>query len=395
MRLARHMTIVIFLFLLVATAFSSRIKDIANLAGVRNNQLVGYGLVVGLDGTGDNSAQAPFTDQTFKNMLIQFGIRMPEGKNSQLRNIAAVAISATLPPFSRVGQKVDVTILSLGNATSLRGGSLLMTPLRGADGKVYAMSQGSVVISGFGAQGADGSKVTVNSESSGTIPNGATIENTIDTPFVRNGEITLELAQADFTTAERVEQVINHNFGYHLATALNAREIIVKIGKAVSIEHSGGKGGFKDDISANMIEESYEDNSRYIPFISRIENIELSPAEVGAKVIVNSRTGTIVIGSNVTIAPVAVTHGNLSVIVSERMAVSQPNAFANGKTVVTSASDINVHQQNNRTFLFAPGPSLNDLVAAVNAVGAAPGDLISILEAIKASGALNADLEVI
>lgn len=376
--------IVISILLMTQNAFSARIKDIANLDGVRENQLVGYGLVVGLDGTGDNTAQAPFTEQAFQNMLYQFGIRVPAGgRSSQLKNIAAVAISATLPPFARPGQKLDVTILSLGNATSLRGGSLLMTPLKGADGKVYAVSQGSVIVSGFGAQGSDGSKVTVNVTSSGTIPNGATVENTIDTPFVKNGAITLELTQPDFTTAERVEKAINRAFGYKVAQALDARAITVRVEKL----------SYKDDAYGRY--EETDEKIRYVPLISRIENIELDPAEVGAKVIVNSRTGTIVIGRNVTIAPVAVSHGNLSVIVTERPFVSQPQAFANGRTVIGSASNINVTQQSNRTFVFAPGPSLNDLVSAVNAVGAAPGDLISILEAIKAAGALNADLEVI
>src|SRR5579883_531307 len=324
------------LLLMLSTAFPARIKDIANLAGVRDNQLVGYGLVVGLDGTGDNTNQAPFTEQAFQNMLYQFGIRIPPtGKAGQLKNIAAVAISATLPPFERVGQKLDVTVLSLGNATSLRGGSLLMTPLKGADGKVYAVSQGSVIVSGFGAQGADGSKVTVNVTNSGTIPNGETVENTIDTPFVKDGAITLELTQPDFTTAERVENAINRAFGYKVAQALDASAITVRV------DHLSYKGE-----GENPYEEA-EEKIRYVPLISRIENIELDPAEVGARVIVNSRTGTIVIGRNVTIAPVAVSHGNLSVIVTERPFVSQPNALANGKTVVGSASNINVTQQAN------------------------------------------------
>jgi flagellar P-ring protein precursor FlgI len=383
MRSVRYLMISFILIGLVSSVFSARIKDIASLAGVRDNQLIGYGLVVGLDGTGDKTNQAPFTDQSFQNMLLEFGIRLPAGRTSQLKNVAAVAISATLPPFARLGQKVDITILSLGNATSLRGGSLLMAPLRGADGKVYAMSQGSVVVSGFGAQGADGSKVTVNVTSSGTIPSGATVENTINTPFVKNGAITLELAQPDFTTAERLEQAINHEFGARVAKAMDASAVVVRI---------DGMQGFKGDYGP-VDDES--EKSRYVPLIARIENIQLSPADVGARVIVNSRSGTIVIGHTVTIAPVGVTHGNLSVIVKERPFVSQPNAFANGKTVKGSASDINVVQQQNRTFLLAPGPSLTDLVDAINAVGAAPGDLISILEAIKAAGALNADLTVI
>lgn len=383
MPLARSILVTLFLLLFMSNAVPSRIKDVTNLQGVRDNQLIGYGLVVGLDGSGDKTNQAPFTDQTFKNMLLEFGIHIPIGLAEQLKNVAAVAISAKLPPFARVGQRIDVTISSLGNAASLRGGSLLMTPLKGADGKVYAMAQGSVVISGFGAQGADGSKVIVNSTASGSIPNGATVEATIDMPFVQGGAITFELIQPDFTTAERIEHAINNNFGYKIAHALDASAVRVRVDDLCGFK---GEGEFHNECL---------EKSRYVPLISRIENIEVSPAEVGARVIVNSRTGTIVIGHNVTIDPVAVSHGNLSVIVTERPFVSQPNAFANGKTVKGSASDINVSQQANRAFIFAPGSSLNDLVETINRVGAAPSDLIAILEAIKAAGALNADLEVI
>ncbi len=379
--------------LLAPDANSARIKDITALAGVRDNQLVGYGLVVGLDGTGDKTNQAPFTDQTFQNMLLEFGINI-QGKSAQLKNVAAVAISATLPPFSRIGQKIDVTISSLGNATSLRGGSLLMTELKGADGKVYAVAQGSIVISGFGAQGADGSKVMVNVTNSGSIANGATVEKEVDMPYAKEGYITFELKQPDFTTAERIEQVINHEFGHKVASALDASAVKVNIKNAHAAWRESA--GYKGEIESP--ESDYDEQaekSRYVPLISRIENIQLDPAEVGARVIVNSRTGTIVIGHNVTISPVAVTHGNLSVIITERPYVSQPQPFSGGQTVKGTASDINVNAQASRTFVFAPGPSLNDLVEAINRVGAAPGDLIAILEAINAAGALHADLEVI
>lgn len=392
MRLIRLLCIVIILVLTTSSVNSARIKDIASLAGVRDNQLVGYGLVVGLEGTGDKTNQAPFTNQSFQNMLLAFGIHFPVNANVQLRNVAAVAISATLPPFARIGQKLDVTILSLGNATSLRGGSLLMVPLKGADGKVYAMAQGSVIVSGFGAQGADGSKVTVNVINSGSIPNGATVEQTIDTPFVQNGVITLELSRPDFTTAERVEQAINREFGAPVAHALDPSAISVKIGNPAVKRVA--TGWYKGEEEEDVVADAAEDKMRYVPLISRIENIELSPGEVGARVVVNSRTGTIVIGRTVTVTPVAVSHGNLSVIVTERPYVSQPQSFSGGRTVTGSASDINV-QQSNRAFVLSPGPSLNDLVAAINRVGAAPGDLIAILEAIKAAGALNADLQVI
>jgi flagellar P-ring protein precursor FlgI len=386
----RFLKLIIFLSLILCASsitLASRIKDITNLAGVRDNQLVGYGLVVGLTGTGDKVNQAPFTQQSFTNMLREFGIRLPNNANLELKNVAAVAINANLRPFAKAGQKMDITVSSIGNSSSLRGGSLLMAPLRGADGKVYAIAQGSVVVSGFGAQGSDGSKVTVNVPSGGSIPNGATVENTIDMPFVQNGVITFELTQPDFTSAERVEQAINHEFGRHIAHAVDASAIAVK----VDDYDAGPPGSFKGE-SMPTQEQAM---SRYVPLISRIENIRLDPANGRAKVIVNSRTGTIVVGEDVTISPVAVAHGNLSVVVSERPFVSQPTAFSNGKTVVGKASDINVNQAQNRAFLFAPSSSLGDLVDSINRVGAAPGDIIAILEAINAAGALHAELEVI
>lgn len=388
MRFAKQLVVAFILIILASAADSARIKDIASLAGVRNNQLIGYGLVVGLDGTGDKTSQTPFTDRSFQNMLLEFGLHVPISKNDQLKNIAAVAISANLPPFGRIGQKIDVTISSIGNATSLRGGALLMAPMKGADGKVYAIAQGNVIISGFGAQGADGSKVIVNVLASGTIPNGATIERTIDTPFVQNGAIIFELLRPDFTTAERVEKAINREFGYKVAQALDASAVKVKF---VQLDRGGpSQDGYKGEFYNND-----KDTSRYVPFISKIENIMLQPADTRARVVVNARTGTIVVGTDVTIAPVAVSHGNLSVIITERPYVSQPQGFSLGKTVQGKASDLNVSQQSGRAFVFSPGPSLNDLVALINSVGVAPGDLISILEAIKSSGALNADLEVI
>lgn len=384
---------------------SARIKDITSIAGIRENQLVGYGLVVGLDGTGDRVNQTPFTTQSFTNMLLQFGIRIPVGVNLQLRNVAAVALSASLPAFAKIGQKLDITVASLGNASSLRGGELLMTSLRGADGQIYAIAQGSVVVSGFGAQGSDGSKVIVNVTSSGRIPNGATIEKTIEMPFVQDGAITFELLRPDFTTAERVVEAINHEFGRKVAKALDASAIKVKVDhlRADAADYPVYRGDVAD-IKGDVLREENGEYYRYrqknlmslyVPIISRIENITLQPGEVRAKVVVNSRTGTIVVDQNVEIAPVAVAHGNLSVVISERPFVSQPNAFSNGKTVVGAASDINVNQAQNRAFVFSPGASLNDLVNAINSVGAAPGDIIAILEAVKSAGALNAELEVI
>lgn len=400
MRIVKILTILV-LMTYSLCIFSARIKDITSISGIRDNQLVGYGLVVGLDGTGDKVNQAPFTQQSFINMLMQFGIKVPLGVNLQLKNIAAVAISANLPPFSVIGQRIDITVSSLGNASSLRGGELLMTPLRGADGQVYAVAQGSVVVSGFGAQGADGSKVTVNTTDSGRIPNGATIEKTIDMPFVKEGAVTFELSDPDFTTAERIERAINKEFKSAVALALDARSVRVKVKHLLpNPEENPIYHGDKSISKGEELEDSedYADSrlmSRYVPIISKIENISLEPAESRAKVIVNSRTGTIVVDKNVFISPVAVAHGNLSVVVSERPFVSQPNAFASGRTVKGSASDINVSQTQNRAFVLSTGTSLNDLVDAINAVGAAPGDIIAILEAIKSAGALHADLEVI
>lgn len=395
MRKARYV-IFICLLLPMVISFSARIKDITNLAGVRDNQLIGYGLVVGLDGTGDRVNQAPFTQQSFRNMLMQFGIRLPDGINMLLKNVAAVAVSAKLPPFARNGQKIDVTVSSIGNATGLRGGELILTPLIGADGKVYAMAQGSVVVSGFGAQGGDGSKVIVNVVSSGRIANGATVERTVPMDFIQNGAIIFELTRPDFTTAERIEKTINRAFGNRVAHALDASAVSVRVEDI--LYSSGYKNGFKCETGNTSIEEDLHRErlyTKYVPIIARIENLNVNPATVRAKVIVNSRTGTIVVGEDVSISPVAVSHGNLAVVISEREFVSQPQGFSQGKTVKGTASDININQQQNRAFVFAPGPSLRDLVAAINAAGAAPGDLIAILEAINSAGALHADLEVI
>lgn len=372
----RYIILFIIFFLELTAGFSARIKDITTLAGIRDNQLIGYGLVVGLDGTGDRSNLAPFTDQTFRNMLLQFGVRVPEGKNAQLKNVAAVAISATLTPFARVGQKMDVTVSSLGNATSLRGGSLMMVPLRGADNLVYAMAQGNVVVSGFGAQGSDGSKVSVNSTSTGRIANGATIELSIPMPYVQNGFITFELNDPDFTTSRRVAETINLELGYTAAQPIDAGAVAVAV-----------KRGLHKD--------NFLDKNSYVNFISNLENLKVQPGETAARVVVNSRSGTIVVGQDVTISPIAVSHGNLSVSVKENPVISQPNAFARGHTVSRNDSDVKISQQNLRAFVFAPGASLKEMVDAINRVGVAPGDLIAILEAIKQAGALHADLEII
>lgn len=367
---------IILVVLLQIQAGAARIKDITNLAGVRDNQLIGYGLVVGLDGTGDRTNQTPFTDQTFKNMLIDFGIKIPKDKNFILRNVAAVAVSATLPPFVRIGQKIDITVSSIGNAPSLRGGSLLLVPLRGADGQVYAMAQGNVVVSGFGARGMDGSKVTVNVTATGRIANGATVEQEVPMPYIKDGMIVFELSSPDFTTSKRIARTINKELGYSAAQPIDAGAVAVKLNKSL------GKSNYLGENS-------------YVDFISGLENLTVHPADVAARVIVNSRSGTIVVGQDVSISPVAVAHGNLTVSVSETTFVSQPNAFANGRTVKGKDSDVDINQQKSRAFLLQTGASLKDLVNAINRVGAAPGDIVSILEAVKQAGALHADLEVI
>ncbi len=379
----------------VDIAFSSRIKDITSIAGVRDNQLVGYGLVVGLDGTGDKTAMSPFTQQTFRNMLVQFGIKIPANLNFELKNVAAVAISAKLPPFAKIGQTIDVTVSSLGNSSSLRGGELLMAELRGADNQVYAVAQGSVVVSGFGAQGSDGSKVTVNSTATGRISNGATVENVIVPPFVKDGIVTFQLLEPDFSTAENIAKAINSKFNKKIAKPVDASDINVNLRSYVREVYPTVLNNYKDDVTGENKPYMPKNLGEYVHFISKIENISLKPSTGRARIIVNSRTGTIVIDENVMISPVAVAHGNLSVVVSEKPFVSQPNALANGRTVKGSASDISINQAPSRAFLLETGTSLRDLVDEINRVGAAPGDIISILEAVKAAGALHADLEII
>ena len=357
------------LLLVTTTAVNAeRIKDIASIAGVRNNQLVGYGIVVGLDGTGDQTSQTPFTVQSLQNMLAQNGIALPPGANPQLKNIAAVSIHAELPAFAKVGQTIDVTVSSIGNAKSLRGGSLLMSPLKGADGKVYAVAQGNLVVSGFGAA-ADGSSVTVNVPSAGRIPNGATVERVVGTPFSSGNSIVLNLHQADFTTATQTATAINRVVGAATAQAIDGTSI------RVSAPH---------------------DKAQRVAFVSLLENLQVTTGDVAAKVIVNSRTGTVVIGQNVRVKPAAISHGSLVVTISSNPIVSQPGPLAEaGETVVVPQSDITIEESDNKMFLFNPGVSLNEIVRAVNQVGAAPGDLVAILEALKQAGALSAELIVI
>ena len=360
--------LLISLLLLSASAQAERIKDVAQIQGVRSNQLVGYGLVVGLAGTGDQTAQTPFTVQSLKSMLSQYGITLPANVNPQVKNIAAVSIHADLPPFAKIGQTIDVTVSSLGNSKSLRGGSLLMTPLKGADGQVYAMAQGNLVVGGLGVEGADGSSVTINIPSVGRIPGGASVEREISNPFALGDYITLNLKRPDFTTAKRLSDTINRVLGPDNAFA-------------------------QDSVSVKI--NAPKDISQRVGYMSFIENLEFQPGEAAAKVIVNSRTGTVVIGNHVRVYAAAVSHGNMTVTITNTNQVSQPNALSDGETVATQQSDVEVTQDNSRMFLFNTGVSLDQIVRAVNEVGASPGDLVAILESLKQVGALSAELIII
>ncbi|MCG9962622.1 MAG: flagellar basal body P-ring protein FlgI [Shewanella sp.] len=358
------------IFAVIMLAFSmpsqaERIKDIANVQGVRNNQLIGYGLVVGLPGTGEKTN---YTEQTFTTMLKNFGINLPENFRPKIKNVAVVAVHADMPAFIKPGQELDVTVSSLGEAKSLRGGTLLQTFLKGVDGNVYAIAQGSLVVSGFSADGLDGSKVIQNTPTVGRIPNGAIVERSVATPFSTGDYLTFNLRRSDFSTAQRMADAINDLLGPDMARPLDATSIQVSAPRDVS---------------------------QRVSFLATLENIEVEPAEESAKVIVNSRTGTIVVGQNVKLLPAAVTHGGLTVTIAEATQVSQPNALANGQTTVTSNSTINATESDRRMFMFNPGTTLDELVRAVNLVGAAPSDVLAILEALKVAGALHGELIII
>lgn len=372
MRIPKMSRLLMFLLvsMLAVTANAERVKDLAKVDGVRPNQLVGYGLVVGLPGSGDQTTQTQFTVQSLKSTLARLGVIIPENVNPQLKNVAAVLVHAELPAFGKPGQTIDVTVSSVGNATSLRGGSLLMTPMKGADGNVYALAQGNLIVGGFGGEGADGSSVTVNIPSSGRIPNGALIEREVASPFSDiNGSITFNLNQPDFTTALNLVNTINNIFGANSAVAIDSTSIRVM-------------GPIDPD--------------QKVAFVAALENLEVERGEAIAKVIINSRTGTVVIGSHVQVDEAAVAHGSLTVTISEETFVSQPAPFGRrGDTAVIADSSVFIEEEDNRMFLFQPGVSLNDLVRAVNQVGASPSDLVAILEALQQVGALRAQLIVI
>jgi flagellar P-ring protein precursor FlgI len=353
--------------LAMGAAHAERIKDIASIQGVRVNQLIGYGLVVGLDGTGDQTTQTPFTVQSITNMLTQMGVNLPPGTNMQLKNVAAVMVTADLPPFSQAGQGIDITVSSIGNAKSLRGGTLVMTPLKGADGLVYAMAQGSLIVSGAGAS-ANGNQVQINHLSVGRIPSGATVERSVATALGGSGSINLELRQSDFTTASRVVEAVNTRFGEGTARALNGRVIQVKtpVGE-----------------------------SERVSFLGAIESLDINPAQAMAKVIINARTGSVVMNRSVMLDSSAVSHGNLSVVISSEPVISQPAPLSKGETVVVQRSQIEIRQQPGEVMLLNGSASLADVVKALNSIGATPQDMLAILQALKASGALRAELEVI
>ncbi len=362
--------LMIFILLLLSTsqAAAERVKDLAAVAGVRSNQLLGYGLVVGLDGSGDQTSQTQFTVQSLKSMLRQLGVTIPPNINPQLKNVAAVTVNATLPAFAKPGQSIDVTVSSIGNAKSLRGGTLLMTPLKGADGEIYALAQGNLVVGGLGVEGGDGSRITINVPSAGRIPNGATVERSVPTPFAQGNSLVFNLHNPDFTTANRLAKAINEMVGPGTAMPIDASSVRVN---------------------------APVDAAQRVSYLALLENLEVVPGEAAAKIIVNSRTGTVVIGQNVTVMPAAVAHGNMTVTISENPQVSQPGPLAGGQTAVVPDTTIEVSEEGNRMFLFNPGVDLNEIVRAVNQVGAAPGDLVAILEALKEAGALRAELIII
>ena len=348
-------------------AHAERIKDLATVQGVRNNQLVGYGLVVGLDGSGDQTTQTPFTTQSIINMLAQLGTTLPTTQTLQLKNVAAVMVTANLPPFARIGQQIDITVSSMGNAKSLRGGTLVMTPLKGADGQVYAQAQGNIMVGGAGAS-SGGSKAVVNHLLAGRIAGGATVEREVPTLLGDGPYVHYELVNTDFGTAQRMVDAINRELGSGTAQALDGRVVRVV---------------------------APPDANARVAFMGRVENLDVKPMKGAAKVIVNPRTGSVVMNQSVTIESCAVAHGSLSVVVNAEQQVSQPNAMSGGQTVTTTQSDIEIRQGGGALMQVKAGANLAEVVKAINALGANPQDLLSILQAMKAAGALRADLEVI
>lgn len=349
-------------------AHALRIKEVAAVQGVRSNQLTGYGLVVGLDGTGDQTTQMPFTTQAMQNYLQQMGISLPPGTTApQLKNVATVIVTAQLPAFAQPGQAIDVSVSSMGNAKSLKGGTLIATPLRGADGEIYALAQGNVVVGGAGAS-AGGSKVQINHLSAGRIPDGAQVERSVPTPLHEGDTINLGLNASDFQTARKVADTINGRLGPGTATALDGRTVQVRAPMTPGAR---------------------------VNFIAELEELQLPASTPAAKVVINARTGSIVLNQAVTLGPCAIAHGNLSITISSTPVISQPAPLSQGQTVVAQKSDIQVKQDGGKVLEIPASPQLADVVRALNTLGATPQDLLAILQAIKAAGALNAELEVI
>ena len=351
-------------------AQAARIKEVAAIEGVRSNQLTGFGLVVGLDGTGDQTTQMPYTSQGLNNYLQQLGITLPAASVSQLqlKNVAAVLVTAQLPAFARPGQTLDVNVSSLGNSKSLKGGMLIATPLKGADGEVYALAQGNLIVGGAGAA-AGGSKVQINHLSAGRVPDGAQVERSVPTPLQLGDSFNLGLNASDFQTARKVAQAINQKFGPGFARALDGRTVQVK---------------------------APPDANDRVSFVAEMEELTLESSIPSAKVVINARTGSIVLNQAVTLGPCAIAHGNLSVSISSTPVISQPSPLSpNGQTVVAEKANIQIKQEPGILIQVPAAPQLSDVVRALNALGATPQDLLAILQAIKAAGALNAELEVI
>jgi len=350
-----------------ASAHATRIKEVAAIQGVRSNQLVGYGLVVGLDGTGDQTTSAPFTAQSLAAMLQQMGVTVPPGTNMQIKNVAAVMVTAQLPPFAQPGQTIDINVSSMGNAKSLRGGTLIATPLKGADGQVYALAQGNLIVGGAGAS-AGGSKVQINHLSAGRVPEGATVERAVATPLNQGQTLQLDLKASDYTTAREVARAINAKMGDGVAQAVNGRVVRVRMPDAADAR---------------------------VAFLADIENLPLDLAAPSAKVVINARTGSVVMNQSVSLSACAVAHGNLSVTINSTPVISQPGPFSRGETVVKEKADITIKQEPGALIQMPAGTKLADVVKALSALGATPQDLLAILQAMKSAGALNAEIEVI
>lgn len=365
-RLIRLYILLFCYVLTIQPAYAERLKDLASIQGVRTNQLLGYGLVVGLDGTGDQTTQTPFTVQSIISMMQQMGVSLPPGTSLQLKNVAAVMVTSALPAFAQPGQNLDITVSSMGNAKSLRGGTLLMTPLKGADGQIYAIAQGSLVVGGVGAS-ANGAQTQVNHLSVGRISAGATVERAVPSNLSQTEVVNLELKESDFSTATLVVDAINRRFGQNTAFAQNGRVIRVQ---------------------------PPTDTSR-VAFLAVLESINVTPATSSAKVIINARTGSVVMNQSVTLESCAVSHGNLTVTINTEPVISQPGPLSSGQTVVTARSQIDINKEPGKVVKLDNGANLSDVVKALNAIGATPQDLLAILQAMKAAGSLRAELEVI